>query len=364
MNFDTLFLDNSLRTWAVAAGIALVTWIILTAARRLIVAQVVRWSRKTTTQLDDLVAEVLGAIRTWFLLGIALYVGSNALTLPSAIHANLLTGLVLVALLQAGLAASVGTRFFLEHYKKERLQDDPGAATMVGAMSFLVRMVLWAAVLLLALDNLGIDITALVAGLGVGGIAVALAVQNILGDLFASLAIVLDKPFVLGDFIIVGDMMGTVEHIGLKTTRLRSLSGEQLIFSNADLLSSRVRNYKRMFERRVVFTLGVTYQTPRDKLRLIPDIIREAITLQEKARFDRSHLSAYGAYSIDFETAWYVLAPEYGVYMDIQQAIYLQIHERFEQEGIEFAYPTQTIFVEREGAEGMERRTEDVGHRA
>lgn len=347
MTFDTLFLDNSLRTWALAAGIALVTWIVLVAARRIIIAQVVRLSRKTTNQLDDLVAEVLRAIRAWFLLGIALYAGSNALTLPSAVHANLLTALVLVALLQAGMSASAGTRFFLEHYKKERLQDDPGAATMVGAMSFLVRMVLWAAVLLLALDNLGIDITALVAGLGVGGVAVALAAQNILGDLFASLAIVLDKPFVLGDFIIVGDMMGTVEHIGLKTTRLRSLGGEQLIFSNADLLSSRVRNYKRMFERRVVFTLGVTYQTPRDKLRLIPGIIRDAITAQEKTRFDRSHLSAYGAYAIDFETAWYVLDPDYGVYMEIQQAVYLEIHERFEAEGIEFAYPTQTIFVER-----------------
>jgi small-conductance mechanosensitive channel len=206
----------------------------------------------------------------------------------------------------------------------------------------------WSVVLLLVLDNMGINITALVAGLGVGGIAVALAVQSILGDLFASLSIVLDKPFVVGDFLIIDDYMGSVEHVGLKTTRLRSLTGEQLVLSNTDLLSSRIRNYGRMQERRALFTLGVTYQTPRDKLRQIPEIIREAIEASEKTRFDRSHFKSYGAYSLDFETVYYVLEPDYALYMDIQQAVNLAIHERFEAEGIEFAFPTQTLFVERE----------------
>jgi small-conductance mechanosensitive channel len=218
---------------------------------------------------------------------------------------------------------------------------------MIGALGFIVQMGLWSAVVLLALDNLGVDITALVAGLGVGGVAVALAVQNILGDLFASLAIVLDKPFVLRDFIIVGDLLGTVEHIGLKTTRVRALSGEQLIFSNADLLSSRIRNFGRMFERRVVFQIGVTYQTPRGKLEAIPGIIRDAITAQDGTRFDRSHFAAYGDFSLNFESVYYVLSPDYNRYMDIQQAINLRIHERFEAEEIEFAYPTQTLFLAR-----------------
>jgi small-conductance mechanosensitive channel len=208
-------------------------------------------------------------------------------------------------------------------------------------MGFVGRLVLWTAVLLLVLENLGVDVTALIAGLGVGGIAVALAVQNILGDLFASLSIVLDKPFAVGDFLIIDDFLGSVEHVGLKTTRLRSLSGEQLIFSNADLLGSRIRNYGRMFERRVVFTLGVTYQTPREKLVQIPIIIRKAIEEQEKVRFDRSHFQAYGDFSLNFETVYYVLAPDYN-------AINLRIHERFEQEGIEFAYPTQTLLVKSE----------------
>jgi small-conductance mechanosensitive channel len=218
------------------------------------------------------------------------------------------------------------------------------------AVGFVARLVLWSVILLLALDNLGVDVTALVAGLGVGGIAVALAVQNILSDLFASLSIVLDKPFAVGDFLIIDSFLGSVEHVGLKTTRLRSLSGEQLVFSNTDLLGSRIRNYGRMFERRVVFKIGVTYQTPRDKLTKIPGIIREAIEAQDKTRFDRSHFNEYGEFSLNFESVYYVLGPDYNLYMDIQQAINLRIHERFEEEGIEFAYPTQTLFLARQGA--------------
>ena len=177
----------------------------------------------------------------------------------------------------------------------------------------------------------------------------ALAVQNILGDLFASLSIVLDKPFVVGDFLAVGEHLGSVEKIGLKTTRLRSLSGEQLVFSNTDLLKSRIKNYGRMFERRVAFKIGVTYETPREKLKRIPRIIREIIQGRENTRFDRSHFQEYGAYSLNFETVYYVLSPDYAVYMDIQQDIYFELHERLEQEGVEFAYPTQKLFLEGTG---------------
>ena len=203
--------------------------------------------------------------------------------------------------------------------------------------------------LVLFAESLERDFTGILAGLGIGGLALALAVQNILGDLFASLSIVLDKPFVVGDFLAVGEHLGSVEKIGLKTTRLRSLSGEQLVFSNTDLLNSRVRNFGRMFERRVVFTLGVTYQTPRDKLKLIPRIIREAVEAQQNTRFDRSHFSQYGDFSLNFESVYYVLSRDYNQYMDIQQSIYLAIHEGFEAEGIEFAYPTQTLFLEHPG---------------
>ena len=178
----------------------------------------------------------------------------------------------------------------------------------------------------------------------------ALAVQNILGDLFASLTIVFDKPFVINDFLILGDYLGRVEHIGLKTTRLRSLSGEQLVISNADLLASRIRNYGRMYERRVAFSIGVVYGTPRKKIIKVPTIIREAVEEHESTRFDRSHFKSYGDFALLFETVYHVLAPDYNIYMDTQQAINLRIYERFEKEGIEFAFPTQTLHLVKEGA--------------
>jgi len=215
----------------------------------------------------------------------------------------------------------------------------------LNAVGMFATGLLWLAVFLLTLDNLGYDVTALIAGLGVGGVAVALAVQNILGDLFASLSILVDKPFVIGDFLIIDDYMGSVEHVGLKTTRIRSLSGEQLIFSNSDLLKSRLRNYGRMYERRVAFTIGVTYETPREKLKLIPGILQTAIEAQEKTRFDRSHFAKYGDFALNFETVYYVLGPDYNLYMDIQQAINLQLHEQFESLAIDFAYPTQVVHL-------------------
>jgi small-conductance mechanosensitive channel len=198
------------------------------------------------------------------------------------------------------------------------------------------------------MDNLGFEISAVIAGLGIGGIAVALAAQAVLGDLFSYFSILFDKPFELGDFVIVDGHMGTIEHIGIKTTRIRSLGGEQLIFSNTDLTGSRLRNYKRMEQRRIVFKLGVTYQTPIEKLKGIPSVIKNIITNIEETRFDRAHFSGFGDFSLDFEVVYHVLTGDYNRYMDTQQDINLQIAEEFERQGIEFAYPTQTLFLEKE----------------
>ena len=217
----------------------------------------------------------------------------------------------------------------------------------MSAVSFVGKLALYAGLVIVALDNLGFDITTLIAGLGVGGIAIALAVQNILSDLFASLSIVLDKPFVIGDFIIINEYMGTVEHVGLKTTRIRSLSGEQLVIANNDLLSSRIRNYKRMQERRIVFTIGVIYQTTKTQLEKIPKIIKDIIDKQKLARFDRSHFKNFGDFSLNFETVYWVESSDYNQYMDIQQAINLSIMAIFEEEKIEFAYPTQMVYVDK-----------------
>jgi small-conductance mechanosensitive channel len=206
-------------------------------------------------------------------------------------------------------------------------------------------MVLWVVVLLMILDNLGVNITTLVASLGIGGIAVALAVQNILGDLFASLSIVLDKPFVLGDFIIVDKYLGSVEYVGLKTTRLRSLGGEQLVFSNADLLKSRLQNMTRMTRRRAVFSVAVTYATPTATLRAIPPMLTELVKSQENATFDRAHFSGVGPSSMNFEVVYWVESADYNKFMDIQQEIYLQMLDRLAEMKVELALPTQTLQV-------------------
>ncbi|HWU44155.1 MAG TPA: mechanosensitive ion channel family protein, partial [Bdellovibrio sp.] len=202
-------------------------------------------------------------------------------------------------------------------------------------------------VVLFGMSNLGIDVGALIAGLGIGGIAVALAAQNILGDLLASLSIVLDKPFEVGDAISVGGLSGVVENIGLKTTRVRATTGEQLIFSNKDLLESRVQNFKRMWQRRVVLKIGVTYSTPESKLTQIPGWIKGFIEADETLRFDRAHFMNIGAHSLDFEVVFFVKSDSYQVYMDRQQALLLTIYNKFNFEKVEFAYPTQSIIVEK-----------------
>lgn len=246
---------------------------------------------------------------------------------------------------QATLYASGFARRYLNSIRLRRGRDDPSRVSSFGILSIAAQVAVWSLALLVALQNLGFEITALVAGLGIGGIAIAFALQNILGDIFCSVAIILDKPFAVGDFIIVGEQMGTVENIGIKTTRVRSIWGEQIVFSNADLTSSRIRNYKRMKERRITFALGVVYETPADKLERIPGIIRETIASIPLTRFDRAHFKQYGDFALSFEIVYYVLNPEFNVYMDIQQKINLALFRRFKEENIQFAYPTQEIIV-------------------
>ncbi len=207
----------------------------------------------------------------------------------------------------------------------------------------------WIAGVLFLLDNLGFDITAVVAGLGIGGIAVALAAQALLGDLFSYFVILFDKPFEIGDFLIFGDVLGSVERIGVKTTRLRSLSGEQIIISNSDLTGSRVRNYKRMEHRRVVFQIGVVYGTPLEQLKKVPGLIREIVEQDPFATFDRAHFAGYGDWSLIFEVVYNVSSPDYNLHMDIQERVNLGIYEAFDRRGIEFAFPTRTVQLDSHG---------------
>ncbi len=343
------YLGNSLLKWVIALALAVIIYAVLSVLRRMVGKRMKILADRTATELDDFIADIV-QVRTKKILFFAFAVYGASLFLQLPADANrVIVGVVFIFLFfQVGLWGN-GIINFLVTRRAVRDGDEGLNLEAYSVITWIAKAALWVIVVLLALNNLGIEITALIAGLGISGIAVALAVQNILGDLFASLSIVMDRPFVIGDFIIVGDQMGTVEHVGLKTTRVRSLSGEQIVFSNTDLLGSRIRNFRRMNERRVVFTIGVTYQTRADKLERIPGMIQEIIESQEQIRFDRAHFSSYGDFSLDFEIVYWVLDRDYALYMGIQQEINLALYRKFEEEGIEFAYPTQTLFVEKGG---------------
>jgi len=340
------FLGNNLTYWIIGLVVAISLLIILRILKGLLVHHFNILAQKTDTDIDDLIVDLLNKTNFLLLFILSLYVGSYFLALPVNID-KIKTGMAFVVILfQIAIWGSVIINYLV---KKTFVTKDTFQTTLTQtqtrAIGFFGKFVLWSALFIIALQNLGINVTSLIAGVGIGGIAIALAVQNILGDLFASVSIMLDKPFIVGDFIIVDEHAGNVENIGLKTTRVRSLSGEQLVFSNNDLLSSRIKNYKQMQERRILFTIGVTYDTPSEKLESIPIIIKEIIDKLEKTRFDRAHFKEFGDFSLNFEIVYYMLVPTYIDYVDAQQAINLELYRRFEKEEIEFAYPTQTILL-------------------
>lgn len=341
----TIVAENPLWAWGVALLLGLAVFFILLVARRIVVRRLRARAEAAPQPLATALAELLARTWTLTLLFAGITAGTLLLRLPPRIEALLGAALIVLALIQSGLWVTSLVGQFLEY--KLRQQPDVARSAAVLMIGFGGRLAVWTIVLLLALDNLGVDVTALIAGLGIGGIAMALAVQHILGDVLGSVVIALDKPFEIGDFVIVGGLTGTVEHIGLKTTRVRSLYGEQLVFSNSDLLASRIQNFKRMKERRVVLALGVTYQTPVEKLEKIPEMMREIIEAQPDVRFDRAHFQKYGDSALVFEVVYSVNSPEYNLYMDRQQAINLAIYRRFAEAGIEFAYPTQTLFIQK-----------------
>lgn len=353
--FDKTYFGNALDIWLAALGVAAISTIFLFAAKKILVRRIGAFARKTETILDDFLVDLIAGTRSFSIVTLSLYLGLALLTLPPGVEKAIQRIVILVFLVQGVLWGSSLIRYWLDSSIKRRIEGDASSAGTVTAIAFALKLALWSIAVLLALDNLGFNITTLVAGLGIGGIAIALAVQNVLGDVFASLSIVLDKPFVVGDFIIVDEHLGTIEYIGLKTTRIRSLSGEQIIFSNSELLKSRIRNFKRMAERRVAFTFGVTYDTPLAKLKSIGPAVRDIISAQSQTRLDRVHFKEYGDSALIYEVVYYVLSPDYNLYMDIQQAINFEILETLRREQIEFAFPTMTVVTEGGGPGNAQR---------
>jgi len=342
---ERIFYGNPIADWLLAGLLALAVWSGLSLMRRFIAARSKRYSGDHRSTPVRLAFYLAGNTKQFFFLALALYAGQEGLMLTPRLQHVLANVALILILVQVGLWAGRSLRFYLEIKEMERGSDRLFAGSL-DIINFVARLVIWSLLTLVALDNLGVNITALLAGLGVGGVAVALAVQSILGDLFASLSIVIDKPFVIGDFVIVDDYMGTIEHVGLKTTRIRSLGGEQIVFSNSDLLKTRIRNYKRMRERRVLFGFGVLYQTPIEVVEKIPALVRAIVEARQKVRFERAHFKGFGESALDFEVVYWMLDPDYNLYMDVQQAINLEMLRVFEREGIGFAYPTRTLVID------------------
>lgn len=318
---------------------------LLIALRAWFAEQAPRLFSRASPDLRQAIALVARRLRVCVLVALALYLATQFVPPPFGLQVWVNRVALIAVLLQVAEWTSAGIGIYLERYRRQRLDEDATSVTALQAFGVIARVALWTLVLLVALENLGINVNTLIASVGLASIAIGLAVQNILSDLFAALSIVVDKPFVVGDFIMVDNFMGTVERIGLKSTRVRSLSGELLVFSNSDLLRSRLRNFKDLQERRAVLTVGVVYQTPPEQVLRVPVLLREAIESVPDVRFERAHFKEFGASALIFEAVYWVQSAEFVKFMDAQQAVNVRVLERFNAEGIAFAYPTQTLYV-------------------
>lgn len=343
-SIEQLWHSNSPMDWLVAGIVAVAVWSGLWILRRLFASRYKRYTSVGHFAPVRLIAYLIGNTKQFFFLAVALYAGQESLTLPETIQHVVSKFVLLLVLWQVGLWAGRCVRFYLE-MKELASGADQVFAGSLDIINFVSRMLIWSLVILVALDNLGVNITALLAGLGVGGVAVALALQNVLGDLFASLSIALDKPFVVGDSLVIDTFTGKVERIGIKTTRLRSDTGEQIILSNADILKSRVRNFGRAQEQRALATIRVTYDTPSDKLQEIPKLLESVVREQANARFERCHLKTLGDSALHFELSYFVEQPNLHPLLDLQQAVNFRIIDEFRRLGVEFDYPTQRVIL-------------------
>jgi len=337
------YLNNTVQDYLITFTILVAGLIVMRLFRKFLLSKLYQWAARTETQADDYLVKGVERFALPITNFLILYWAIQYLTLTERIAriVEVATAVVLTYFILRLISTSI--ELGLKSYLRKHQGGDEKINQLRGVM-IIVNMVIWGIGLLALFDNLGYDVTTIIAGLGIGGIAVALAAQNILGDLFNYFVIFFDRPFEVGDYVTVDDKKGTVEYIGIKTTRLKSISGEQLVVSNSDLTKSRLHNFKRMDRRRIVFSFGVTYQTKAEELREIPVIIKQIIESQKKVTFDRAHFQSYGSYSLNFEVVYFVESPDYNEYMDLQQAINLKIFEEFERKGIQFAFPTQTVF--------------------
>ena len=338
------FFDNRILDYLVCLSIFLIGVIVIYIFKSIILVRLKRWAEQTATTVDDLLIRIIEKKLMPILYFGIFYLSVQFISLYPVIEKIINSlGIILLTIFAVRLILTL-IMYGLENYW-EKKEADASRKSGFRMIYTALKVILWGFAVIIILDNFGVKVSTLIAGIGIGGVAIALATQAILKDLFSYFIIFFDRPFEIGDFIIVGDYMGVVDHIGIKTTRIVSLGGEQIIFSNTDLTDSRVRNYKRMGKRRVLFNLGVTYQTTLEQLKEIPTIIANVIKGISNVAFDRAHFQSYGDFSLLYEVVFYVIGSDYNKYMDIQQEINFKIKEEFDKRGIEFAYPTQTLFL-------------------
>lgn len=341
---EQIILNNSAISWLSALGIIIIGLIVLRLSKFLIFNKLKTWVSKTTANWDDYIIEVMQQSIIPLFYCFVFYAAFSTLSFSPKtekwVHG------IFLAIISFFIIKMISRAFKQFVHLLIKKQGAPeGKEKQAGGLIVIVNCLIWIFGVIFLIDNLGYNVTTLIAGLGIGGIAIALAAQTILGDLFSYFVIFFDRPFEIGDFITVDDKSGVVEHVGIKTTRIRTLGGEQLICSNTDLTNARVHNYKRLAKRRVLFSLGVTYQTAYSLLSEIPGLVKEIIVATDSVEFERGHFSSYGDSALNFEFVYYIQTPDYNTYMDRQQEIYLNIFKTFAEKEIEFAYPTQTLFI-------------------
>ncbi|HEX8041294.1 MAG TPA: mechanosensitive ion channel family protein [Chryseosolibacter sp.] len=349
---DQVYYENTVRQYLIALAVIVSGVVIVLALKRTLIHRLQKWAAKTPGKWDDFVVESFSRYGIPFIQWAIVYWGVHLLTLSDKAEKTIqvITSVILTYFVLRLLSSVV---MVLVRSGVGRWESGEEKIKQLGGLMIVINTVIWFLGLVFLLSNWGIEVTPIIAGLGIGGIAVALAAQNILGDVFSYFVIFFDRPFEAGDFIIVDDKMGTIEYVGIKTTHIRGLGGEQIIIGNSNLTNSRIHNYKRMARRRVVFTIDVEYGTSLQTLKKIPAMLRSIVEQQQAVTFDRAHFAAYKDWSLRFEVVYYVLSADYNVYMDIQQNINFGIHEAFEREKIDFAYPTQSLVLKSDSSPGI-----------
>ena len=338
-------LSNSVGDLALAIGLFVGAMIVFAIIRRFFLARLEHMAQKTSVKFDDALVRILRGIGVLFTFVLALYLSIQHLTLPDGVQTAVHAVFLFLIVNEMIKIVDRGIRFGVEQQIERSGDGKNDKKKMSSAASLIVKVGLWTLGIVLILSNLGFNVNSLIASLGIGGLAISLALQNVLGDIFSSFSIAFDKPFEEGDFIVVGEHKGTVKHIGLKTTRITALQGEEIVISNTELTSSRIQNFKKMQQRRIVFEIGVEYSTSQENLKAIPEIIGTIITDHELTELERVHFVAFGESNLNFEIVYYMLTSDYAAYMDTQQDINLRILEEFGTRGIEMAYPTRTIHM-------------------